>query len=44
MENERIYANYKSGRLLLLYTKLLRGEYIYKTVEAKRFGVDEKSI
>ena len=44
MENERIYANYKSGRLLLLYTKLLRGEYIYKTEEAKRFGVDEKSI
>lgn len=44
MDNQSLYANYKSGRLLLLYTKLLQGELIYKTEEARRFGVDEKSI
>lgn len=44
MENQSIYANYKSGRLLVLYTKLLRGESINKSEEACRFGVDEKSI
>lgn len=44
MDNQSLYANYKSGRLLLLYTKLLQGELIYKTEEAHRFGVDEKSI
>lgn len=44
MDNQSLYANYKSGRLLLLYTKLLQGELIYKAEEARRFGVDEKSI
>ena len=44
MDNQSLYANYKSGRLLLLYTKLLQGELIYKTEEARKFGVDEKSI
>lgn len=44
MDNQSLYANYKSGRLLLLYTKLLQGELICKTKEANRFGVDEKSI
>ncbi len=44
MENQSIYANYKSGRLLLLYSKLMQGELIYKSEEAHRFGVDEKSI
>lgn len=44
MEHQGMHANYKSGRLLLLYTKLLRGEYLNKAEEARRFGVDEKSI
>lgn len=44
MSSESIYANHKSSRLLVLYTKLLQGEAIVKAEEAARFGVDEKSL
>ena len=44
MLGESIYEKNKSGRLLVLYTKLLRGESVVKAEEAARFGVDEKSI
>lgn len=44
MERQKTEGVYKSGRLLLLYTKLLRGECLCKAEEARRFGVDDKSI
>lgn len=44
MSSESIYAKYKSSRLLVLYTKLLQGEEIIKSEEARKFGVDEKSL
>lgn len=34
----------KEERILSLYTRLQKGEMIYKTEEAQRFGVTEKSI
>lgn len=39
-----IYAEYKSGRVLYLYTKLMHGEHIHKSDEAKRFEVSPRSI
>ncbi len=34
----------KSSRALSIYSRLMNGRIIYKTEEAKRFGVSEKSI
>jgi predicted DNA-binding transcriptional regulator YafY len=39
-----IYAEYKSGRVLYLYTKLMHGEHIHKSDEAKWFEVSPRSI
>lgn len=36
--------NDKTQRILYLYEKLLRGEVLYKTQMAQKFGVNEKSI
>lgn len=36
--------NEKTGRVLSIYTKLLRGQIVNKKEEASRFGVNERSI
>lgn len=42
--NSNLYSDCKSGRILYLYTKLINGESINKSDEAKRFGVHNRSI
>ena len=44
MYRDNVYSNYKSGRILYLYTKLINGEAISKAEEAERFGVNKRSI
>lgn len=44
MNDNNVYSTYKSGRILYLYTKLINGEAISKSDEAKRFGVNKRSI
>lgn len=44
MKNQNLYSEYKSGRILYLYTKLINGESINKTQEAEYFGVHQRSI
>lgn len=44
MNSDNIYNDCKSGRILYLYTKLISGESINKSEEAKRFGVHLRSI
>lgn len=42
--SEQLYSDYKSGRILYLYTKLINGDVIKKDEEAERFGVHRRSI
>lgn len=42
--NNNIYSKYKSARILYLYTKLINGESIYKSVEAEHFKVHKRTI
>lgn len=44
MGNDQLYSEYKSGRILYLYTKLINGEGINKAQEAEHFGVHQRSI
>ena len=44
MNSDNLYNDCKSGRILYLYTKLINGESINKSEEAKRFGVHLRSI
>lgn len=44
MNENNVYSTYKSGRILYLYSKLINGEAISKTDEAKRFRVNKRSI
>ena len=44
MGNDHLYSEYKSGRILYLYTKLINGEGINKAQEAEHFGVHQRSI
>ena len=44
MKNQNLYSEYKSGRILYLYTKLINGESINKAQEAEYFGVHQRSI
>ena len=44
MGSDQLYSEYKSGRILYLYTKLINGEGINKAQEAEHFGVPQRSI
>lgn len=44
MGSDQLYSEYKSGRILYLYTKLINGEGINKAQEAEHFGVHQRSI
>jgi len=44
MGNDQLYSEYKSGRILYLYTKLISGEGINKAQEAEHFDVHQRSI
>lgn len=43
-ENQEKEDNIKTKRVLMLYTKLLNGQWISKEEEAERYGVSQKSI
>lgn len=42
--SDQVYSDYKSGRILYLYTKLINGDVIKKDEEAEHFGVHRRSI
>lgn len=44
MGSDQLYSEYKSGRILYLYTKLINGDGIDKAQEAEHFGVHPRSI
>lgn len=44
MHTDHLYSDYKSGRILRLYTKLMNGEAINKADEAEYYGVHQRSI
>lgn len=44
MKHDNLYSDYKSGRILYLYTTLINGGSINKAEEAERFGVHLRSI
>ena len=41
---DSLSGNFKSNRILSIYTRLLNGEVINKAYEAERYGVDKRSI
>lgn len=44
MKHDNFYSDYKSGRILHLYTTMINGDSINKAEEAERFGVHLRSI